>query len=56
MSDSLLRDYLKQIETYFKAGIATEHTYRPALQQLLTAYPRPDRLAQNVLVNHPKTT
>ncbi|HLJ36443.1 MAG TPA: N-6 DNA methylase, partial [Ktedonobacteraceae bacterium] len=40
MSDAhtaLLRDYLKQVETYFKAGIATEHTYRPALQQLLTA-------------------
>ena len=37
MSDALLRDYLKQVETYFKAGIATEHTYRPALQQLLIA-------------------
>ena len=37
MSEALLRDYLKQVETYFKAGIATEHTYRPALQQLLQA-------------------
>ena len=37
MSDAHLRDYLKQVETYFKAGIATEHTYRPALQQLLAA-------------------
>ncbi len=37
MSDILLREYLKQVETYFKAGIATEHTYRPALQQLLAA-------------------
>ncbi len=37
MSDTLLLDYLKQVETYFKAGIATEHSYRPALQQLLTA-------------------
>jgi predicted helicase len=40
MSDApfaLLRDYLKQVETYFKAGIATEHTYRPALQHLLQA-------------------
>ena len=38
MSEALLRDYLKQVETYFKAGIATEHTYRPALQQLLQAF------------------
>ena len=37
MSEALLRDYLKQVETYFKAGIVTEHTYRPELQQLLAA-------------------
>ena len=38
MSEALLRDYLKQVETYFKANIATEHTYRPALQHLLQAF------------------
>ena len=35
MSETALRDYLKNVETYYKAGIATEHTYRPALQRLL---------------------
>ena len=29
------KDYLAQIEAAYKAGNATEHTYRPALKTLL---------------------
>ena len=32
-----LQTYLKQLDQYHKAGNATEHTYRPALQSLLEA-------------------
>jgi len=35
MSESLLQDYLGKIERYCKTGIATEHTYRGTLQELL---------------------
>src|SRR5438128_1035868 len=37
MSETILRDYLKSVEQLYKAGIATEHTYRSALQKLLEA-------------------
>ncbi len=37
MSEAILRDYLKNIETPYKTGSATEHTYRPALQKLLVS-------------------
>ena len=32
-----LQNYLEQLNQYYVAGIATEHTYRPALQSLLEA-------------------
>ena len=35
MSEAVLRDYVRKIETYFRAGNATEHTYRATLQGLL---------------------
>ena len=35
MSEAALRQYLDKIEKYYRAGIATEHTYRGALQELL---------------------
>ena len=35
MSEGLLRDYLGKVEKYYKAGSATEHTYRGTLQELL---------------------
>jgi len=35
MSETALRAYLNGIEKYYKAGIATEHTYRGTLQELL---------------------
>jgi predicted helicase len=37
MSDasSIIREYLGKVEQYYRAGKATEHTYRPALQELL---------------------
>jgi len=35
MSETALRAYLNSIEKYYKAGIATEHTYRGTLQELL---------------------
>lgn len=37
MSETVLRDYLNKVEKYYKAGIATEHTYRGTLQELLEA-------------------
>ncbi len=37
MSEAALRNYLDKIEKKYKAGIATEHTYRGALQELLEA-------------------
>jgi len=49
MSEALLRDYLKSVESYYKMGIATEHTYRPTLQKLLNS------LISNITVlNEPK--
>lgn len=35
MSEAALHNYLDKIEKYYRAGIATEHTYRGALQELL---------------------
>jgi predicted helicase len=35
MSDGLLQDYLTKVDKYYKTGIATEHTYRGTLQELL---------------------
>ncbi len=35
MSEGLLKDYLTKIERYYKTGIATEHTYRGTLQELI---------------------
>jgi len=35
MSEGLLQNYLIKIERYYKTGIATEHTYRGTLQELL---------------------
>jgi predicted helicase len=37
MSEAVLRSYLTNIETPYKTGNATEHTYRPALQKLLVS-------------------
>lgn len=37
MSETLLGEYVKKIEVYFRAGNATEHTYRATLQWLLEA-------------------
>ncbi|MEW6201858.1 MAG: hypothetical protein AB1546_07775, partial [bacterium] len=34
----IIQDYIKQIEENFKAGNATEHTHRPALQTLIQSY------------------
>ena len=40
MSEALLRNYLRKIENVYQSGIATEHTYRSVLQELLEAlYP-----------------
>lgn len=35
MSEAVLRTYLGDIEKYYKAGKATEHTYRGTLRELL---------------------
>lgn len=35
MSEAALRTYLGEIEGYYKAGKATEHTYRGTLRELL---------------------
>ncbi len=35
MTSNLSQTYLKQLDQYRQAGIATEHTYRAALQALL---------------------
>src|SRR6266571_2522123 len=49
MSDTILRDYLKEIEAYYKLGIAREHSYRPSLQAILP------RLVPGITaVNEPK--
>jgi hypothetical protein len=49
MSDTILRDYLKEIEAYYKLGIAREHSYRPSLQAILP------RLVHGITaVNEPK--
>jgi predicted helicase len=38
MSEAILRHYLSEIEGYYKAGKATEHTYRGTLRDLLEAF------------------
>lgn len=49
MSEKLLRAYLADVETEYKAGRATEHTYRGALETLL------ESLGDNISVtNEPK--
>lgn len=35
MSEAVLRQYLNEIEDYYKAGKAIEHTYRGTLRDLL---------------------
>ncbi len=35
MSEALVREYLRKVEQLHRAGNATEHTFRPALQDLL---------------------
>ena len=35
MSTSAFETYLKKVEADYRRGIATEHTYRPALKSLL---------------------
>lgn len=42
-----IRDYLKHIEQALKAGNATEHTHRPALEALLEALGGPGTDAIN---------
>jgi hypothetical protein len=34
-AETEIRNYLKDIEQTYRNGIATEHTYRPNLQQLI---------------------
>src|SRR2546428_1244124 len=47
--ESILRDYLKEIEHYYKLGISKEHSYRSSLQTLLP------KLAPDITaVNEPK--
>src|SRR5258708_8110507 len=49
MSEAALRTYLGKIEGYYKAGKATEHTYRGTLQDLL------ELLGKNIsATNEPK--
>ncbi len=38
MSETALREYLGEVEKDFKRGIATEHTYRGTLKELLEAF------------------
>src|SRR5437588_11516221 len=48
-NEIILYDYLREIEKYYKLGIAKEHTYRSTLQTMLP------RLVQGVTaVNEPK--
>jgi predicted helicase len=37
MREVYLRNYLKKLEMFYKTGRATEHTYRPVLQELFNA-------------------
>ncbi len=47
--ESILRDYLKEIEHYYKLGISKEHSYRSSLQTMLP------KLAPDITaVNEPK--
>ncbi len=47
--ESILRDYLKEIEQYYKLGISKEHSYRSSLQTMLA------KLAPDITaVNEPK--
>ncbi len=47
--ETILRDYLREIESYYKLGISKEHSYRAALQGLLP------RLVPGITpVNEPK--
>jgi len=48
-NEIILHDYLREIEKYYKLGIAKEHSYRSTLQTML------QRLLQGVTaVNEPK--
>jgi predicted helicase len=38
MSEAALRSYVKAVETVYRAGSATEHSYRPYLKQLLETF------------------
>lgn len=46
LNDAIFKDYLTRIAQAFKAGNATEHTYRPALKSLLEAF-EPNIIATN---------
>ena len=46
-----IAEYIAEIDRQYQTGVATEHTYRSALQQLLTAM-----LPQFVVSNEPKRT
>jgi hypothetical protein len=50
MADLIL-DYLKEIEKEASRGVATEHTYRPALKKLIEGFDK-----EIVAVNEPKRT
>lgn len=47
-TQDILRQYAKAVDEQFQTGIATEHSYRPALQKLLN-----DLLPQCVVTNEP---
>ena len=44
-----INEYIKQVDQYFRSGIAREHSYRPALQNLLSAI-----LPDTQVTNEPK--
>ena len=48
-NETILHDYLKEIEKYYKLGIAKEHSYRSALQTML-----PKLVPGITAVNEPK--
>lgn len=48
-NEIILHDYLREIERYFKLGIAKEHSYRSALQTML-----PKLVPGITAVNEPK--
>jgi hypothetical protein len=49
---TILHDYLKEIERYYKLGIAKEHSYRSTLQTMLPKLARLGCLCNFVLSLH----